>query len=231
MAQQNTNYTILFVDDASEYTKSQKKHIKEKLKGHIVVFNKERKYSLRNAYEMIHTYAEKPNSVIVNVDGDDWLLRNDVIDIVQQTYTKKPETVLTYGNCIYHAPRTEKHLKKGSDFAETNHRFPKEVEEMKNYRNYFFLPLHLRTWRIDVFKKIPIEYFLRPNSEWIEIGEDQAIFIPLLEISEKQYEVILKPLYVYNTSSQNNDSKIHRTKRLIDEVFILKKPKFTLNYV
>ena len=71
--QDNTNYKILYSDDASGYTKKQKKYIKEKLKKHIVLFNKSRKYSLRNAYDIIHKYSTVYGAIVFNLDGDDWL--------------------------------------------------------------------------------------------------------------------------------------------------------------
>lgn len=200
--------------------------MKAKLRGHVVIFNEERKFSLRNAYELIHSYAVKPNSLIINVDGDDWLIGDNVLKVLSQTYFRKPEIVLTYGNCIYYAPGTRSHLKKASDFGEINHRFPRAIEEEKNYREYFFLPLHLRSWRTEVFKKIPITQFQNSKKKWLRFCEDQAIFYPLLEKYHLQYEVITEPIYMYNQANQLNDFRIHNKEMLLEELWIRKNRRF-----
>ena len=222
-AQSRTDYKVLFVDDASEYTREQRNYIKQRLKGHIVQFNKEQQFSLKNAYDMIHTYVDNDQAVIINVDGDDWLLRNDVIDIVDATY-KKNHCLLTYGNCLFYNPGSKEHLQKAEYVIEgVNQRYPKKVEKMNSYREYYFVPLHLRTWETGHFKKIPKKYFLRPNKQWIRICEDEAIFISMLETCESRYQVIHEPLYMYNVATPYNDRKINAQERLLDEVIILKK--------
>lgn len=217
------NYTILFVDDASNYTIEQKSYIKKKLKGHIVIFNKERKYAIRNAYEILHQYAIKRNSVVVNVDGDDWLFHDQVLNQLQKVYESK-NPILTYGNCLYFCPQDSSlHLKRASDIFEFNHRFPERIEKGNSYRRYHFIPLHLRTWRTDSFKKIPISSFYRPDKTWLQFCEDQAIFYPLLEQAKGKYEVINEIQYVYNRSHDFNDSKLNKNLMLVDELLIRKK--------
>ena len=222
--QNRSDYQILFIDDASEYTRAQKKFITEKLKGHIIQFNKDQRFSLRNAYEAIHNYIENDDAIIINLDGDDWLIRDDVIQIINDTYNST-SCLLTYGNCIYYAPHSKDHLKVVDKVIPTiNHRYPLEVEKQNSYRKQYFRPLHIRTWKVGHFKKIPKKYFLRPDQTWIEMCEDQAMFLPMLEISEGQYQIITNALSAYNQANPLSDHKIYRIKQLIDEVIILKKP-------
>ncbi len=220
--QSRQNYKVLFVDDASEYTRAQQNYIKQRLKGHIVQFNQEQKFSLRNAYEMIHEHVDNDEAIIINLDGDDWLIRDDVIDVVDKTY-EVHHCLLTYGNCVYHAPGEAFHNKKGSEVIPTiNQRYPDKVENLSSYRKEGFRPLHLRTWKAREFKNIPKKYFLRSDGNWVQFCEDQAIFLPLLEKADGRYEVISTPLSAYNRHNPNSDSKLHLYEMLSDEVTILK---------
>jgi len=222
LSQNDNNYTILFVDDFSITDRKLKSWIKATLKHHVVVFNKEQKYSIRNAYEMIHTYVREKNSIIINVDGDDWLTSDGVIKEVDSAYSTGA-CLLTYGNCRYYAPGTSLHGKTASTLSNlTNRRYPFDVDRLKTYRNEFFYPLHLRTWDATSFKKIPMSYFLRPNGEWQKCCEDQAIFFPLLEISGGNYKVLDKVLYSYNLSNPLNDAKVNQEDRLLDELLLRK---------
>jgi len=220
LSQSFSNFSILFIDDASIEDLELKRWVKSKLKRHVCIFNDVQRFSLQNAYEAIHSFVDEKEAVIINVDGDDWLLSPDVIERIAYEY-KSTECILTFGNCQYYAPKTPNHLKVVTSIQPTlNQRFSKEVEETRSYRHTPFIPLHLRTWKADAFKKIKKNDFLRPDKTWIKFCEDQAIFYPLLENSEGRYSVINEVLYSYNIDNPLNDAKIHSSERLFDEVWI-----------
>jgi glycosyltransferase involved in cell wall biosynthesis len=222
LSQENTDFKIIFVDDASDYTENKKKYIRNKLIKHIVLFNKKRRYSLYNAYHAIHKFVPD-DAIIINVDGDDALIGNDVVDKILNIY-KKTGCDLTYGNCRYFCPGEGNHGKDATSVNKmVNSRFPKEIETKKQYRKYHFLPLHLRTWKSNLFKRIPKDQFLRKNKEWIQFCEDQAMYYPMLELCNKNYYVVKEILYQYNISNPSNDNKIHQSGRLFDELTIRKK--------
>ena len=97
--QQYDKYKILFVDDGSPLNILQKKHITQKLKGHVVVFNNKRLYSLRNSYQMIHKFTKKNKAVVFNLDGDDWLPHPNCLKTVASYYKDNDKCQLTYGDC------------------------------------------------------------------------------------------------------------------------------------
>ena len=94
-----------------------------------------------------------------------------------------------------------------------------------SYRLEPFYPLHPRTWKVWLFKKIKKEDFHRPNGTWLQYAEDQAIFFPMLEIANGNFEVIKAPLYVYNMTTQHSDIKENLLGLLKDELIIRKKTK------
>lgn len=219
------NYKILFVDDASPYTKTQKSYIKNKLKNHVVIFNRKRRYSLFNLYYMLRKYAKNDNAVVVNLDGDDWLLDNIALDYIAKIYSKNPKCLLSYGECVLW---DGKKYSKPSRFVmeNTNVPYPKSVVKNNSYRLYPFLPLHPRTWKVWLFKKIKKEDFLRPDGSWLQFAEDQALFYPMLEMANGSYSVIKKPLYVYNIATMHSDVKSNTLALLKDELIIRKKKPY-----
>src|SRR6185369_3329773 len=99
LSQTYPNLTILFVDDASDYTKELQKNLRSLLKHQVVVWRKERYYSVRNAYELIHTYCEDPEAIVINLDADDWFSGPDSVSKIVEFYQRK-KCVLSYGDCF-----------------------------------------------------------------------------------------------------------------------------------
>lgn len=218
------NYKILFVDDASGYSKERKRYIKNKLKNHIVIFNRDRKFSLFNAYYMIHKYATKSNAIVFNLDGDDWLIDAYVLRYVAKVY-KTSNFQITYGECVFWNGNNTS-LESRFIQAKTNICYPKKVVYSNTYRLYPFLPLHPRTWRVELFNKIKKDDFLDSKGNFLKFAEDQAMFYPMLEMSKGNYKCIKKPLYVYNTININSDIKKNIFRLLKDEILIRMKGSY-----
>jgi glycosyltransferase involved in cell wall biosynthesis len=228
LSQDYANYTILFVDDNSKYTAQQKKWITQKLKNHVVVWNTQRKFAVRNAYEMIHGYVKDDTAIIVNVDGDDWLAHEQVLSEVARVYEQK-KCFLTYGDCTYFSSDKSLNGKLASQQNPfVNKRYSKKVEKEVTYRSEPFLPLHLRTWKAGLFKEIPQKSFLLPNGDWMTMNEDMAIFFPLLEMCEGKYEVLSEPLYIYNIENPLNDKKNHLKEKFFHELYLRKNKSYSL---
>lgn len=220
------NFKILFIDDCSEYSIEQKNHIKKCLQNHIVMFNRKRRFSVFNAYKIIHKYAKNSEGVVLNLDGDDWLLDNNVLSFLAKVYDNNPDCLLTYGECL---------LWDGKEYSSRPSRFIKEftnipyrkmVVQTNTYRLEPFYPLHPRTWKVWLYKKIKREDFLRPDGSWLEFAEDQAMFFPMLEMANGLSKVIKKSLYVYNVATQHADIKENPIKLLKDELIIRKKKSY-----
>lgn len=213
------NYQILFSDDASGLSPAQKKHIRERLKGHISVFNKNRRYSLYNAWYLINKYAKNDTGVIFNLDGDDWLYSETSLETVSNAYLSNPQCVMTYGECFLYDKRLiAKPARTIIPYA--NIPYPKKVVKTGSYRKYPFLPLHARTWKVSEFKKINTKFFMDSHGNWLRFAEDQAICYPLLEMSHGSYVVIKEPIYVYSLNTGLNDKYSNLLDLLRDELTI-----------
>lgn len=211
----------MYIDDNSEYTTKQKKYITQKLQNHIVIFNSIRKYSVRNAYEAIHEHATKSESVIVSLDGDDWMHSRHALRFLNVFY-KIHQPMATYGSCL--AWKNNALLKIGNKFE--NKKYPTEIIANGLFRKHPFLPLHPRTWKTKVFKQIRKEDFLNDQGDWLKYCEDQAIFFPILEMYPKKVLRIPKLLSVYNLDTTQSDNKTHFYEQIQDEIEIRTKTSY-----
>jgi glycosyltransferase involved in cell wall biosynthesis len=225
LKQNYSNYIILFVDDASPYSTKQKRYINKLLKEHVVVFNKKRKYSLRNAYDLINKHAKRKDAVIFNLDGDDWLLPN-ALSTVAKAYRDNPSCLFTYGEClIWNGKEISK--KRSRDILEhANKPYKKSVVKDNNYRKTPFLPLHPRTWKVWLFKKINKEDFLRVDKTWIKYVEDQAIYFPMFEMAGERCKNLRKPIYVYNIANKYSITRHDLSGTILEELTIRRKAKY-----
>lgn len=225
LSQSYTHYKILFIDDCSEYSKEQRSHITEKLVGHVVRFNTQRCYAVRNAYSMLHKFAVDDEAVVVNLDGDDWFFHKDVLFNLARIYTSQG-CLLTYGECLLW--NNQQLSEKPSRFLQsyTNIPYSKAVVAQNTYRHELFYPLHPRTWKIWLYKKIKEDDFKRPVGTWLQCCEDMAMFFPMLEMAHGRYRVIRDPLYGYNVATQKSDVKMHTQQLVADELIIRRKTPY-----
>ena len=93
------------------------------------------------------TELSKPNSIIVSVDGDDWLKNGKVLSKLNEVYNSG-EVWMTYGTYEEFPYR---------DVSYIYQPYPREVIESNSFREYRWLASHLRTYRRELFLKINIE--------------------------------------------------------------------------
>lgn len=218
------NFKILFVDDASDLTKIQKEYIKQKLKGHIYIFNKEREFAVYNGYKMIHNYANGKDSIVVNLDADDWLINNNFLSGLAKIYNKNDSPYLTYGGCLIWNGKNLVKRSKEFDYRLSNTRYPKNIEKRNSYRKVPFRVFHPMTFRTELFKKIKENDFKEDNDSWLKFCPDLASFIPMLEMANGRYKVLKNYFYAYNI--ENSESNLKKNLYyFIREPLIIRKKK------
>lgn len=221
LSQSYKNYKILFVDDSSDYTKKQKEYIKEKLDGHETVFNKKRRYSIYSGYQMIKKYAKKKDSVILVLDGDDWLLDENVLNYLNKVYSKN-SVYLTYGECLVWdgnktSKKTSRYIRPNSNLP-----YPKSVINEGSFRKEPFYPSHPMTFKTWLFNKIDEKDFKEPDGTWLKYSLDLASFLPMLEMANGRFKAIKKPLSIYNTGSPKINTKVNPYEFVREDLIIRK---------
>lgn len=198
--QNYTNYKIIWIDDASpDGTGLLVEHFLEKhpKKSHVqLVKNITRQGAMANFYNAI--YSCKDDSIILMVDGDDFLAHPNVLKIINHAY-QDPNVWLTYGNFVTTSPTGWK-----------CHAVPQDIITHNQFRSFPFVTSHVKTFYAGLFKKIKKESLLYKN-EFIPVCSDFGMMIPMLEMAGTHIKFIDEVLYIYNIETNFNEFKTENT--------------------
>jgi glycosyltransferase involved in cell wall biosynthesis len=191
--QNYSNYTVLFIDDAStdkslDLIPNNSKFIK--------IRNEENKGLLYNYVTYLPIYANQ-NDIVVVVDGDDALYDLNVLTFLNNYYNEH-NCLVTYGQSLWTDGR------KG--FAR-----PYKEQEFNNLRKNQFLASHLRTFKYTCFKELTnqdpnFDCFKDNNGNFYMMAGDVATMYPIMEIAGfERVKYIDKILYLYNIQNPISD--------------------------
>ena len=201
--QKYDNFEVIVLDDISndgtfEICERIQKEYPEKLRA---IQNKIKIYSqVKNILTL--TQESKPESVVLSIDGDDWLKHENVLTLLDSVYSQN-DVWMTYG-------RYEEHPYGG---IPSGYRpYPKEVIENNSFRDYDWVASHLKTYKRELFLLIDENDLKLPNGEWLDVTGDQSFMLPMLEMSGEKSRFIDSILYVYNVENPNRDgaTKVNR---------------------
>jgi hypothetical protein len=132
----------------------------------------------------------KPNDIVIIIDGDDYLVGNNVFNIINDTYNEK-KCWVTYGSFIG----------KWSDMV-------KKPPKSENYRKEVWRYGHIRTFKSGLIKFFQEEDF-KFNENWLTKGTDMPLVYNLLEWSgNNKVSVIEDKVYYYREHELNTYKKI-----------------------
>lgn len=160
----------------------------------------------------------KDKSILVSVDGDDWLKDSSVLKTLDVIYSSN-DIWMTYGTYEEFPYR---------DISNLYHEYPKEIIENSNFRNYRWLASHLRTFRKELILKIKHDDLKDESGEWLSTTGDQAIMLPMLEMSGFKSKYVSNILYIYNVSDNLRDTYLNEKKQIELANYIRKKNKYKL---
>jgi len=214
LQQDYNNYDVVYVDDASKDNTLEKvKNIqKTTQKNFNVVANNINVKALKNLYT--HIKKAKDDSIIITLDGDDYLSDNNVLSYLNELYQDE--------NCW---------LTVGSYVQNDNYQVvtPNDVNEQywnKNIRHQPWSFSHLRTFRKKLFDRIFLKDLLDVDGNFFNFTFDQAMMYPMVEMAGPEHVVLVKKvLYVYNRLNPISVDRVHRSEQLrIESVIRNKKP-------
>lgn len=204
------HYKIIYIDDASSDNTGNlvEKYVQEKNQQHRVqvIKNTARIGALENIYNAVINTADK--TVIVTLDGDDWLATNQVLSILNQVYTTQ-HAWLTYGT--YQEYPTG--VRGGTDT------YPAHIVMQNLYRKHYWFASHLRTFYAGLFKKIKVDD-LKYHHKFFDMTWDMAFMFPMLEMARNHAIMIPEVLYIYNRETPINDDKVNRSRQIVCEKII-----------
>ncbi|MCP4651200.1 MAG: glycosyltransferase family 2 protein [PVC group bacterium] len=182
--------------------------------------NKKRLGVAHNMVETIMLAAPDDTDILAIVDADDEIPKN-ALHMVNKEYEKNPLLRLTYGSFW----RLDKKRR-----TKTSRRYKSNV----SVRKQDWHGSHLKTFRYDLYKRIPHRYFKHDNNnKWFMAASDLALMFPLFDLlgvdRYKTHTKYVKEItYKWNrTSDKTRGHEQYRNKQLIKK----KKPLKRLEHV
>ena len=208
------NYDFIYINDAS--TDSTAKILKElnslwdSHKGSTIIkHNITNRRALPNLYEAVNMAA--PGSIIVALDGDDWLANRYVLSSLNEVY-QDPDVWITAGSYIESIGGNVVRPRVDADFWEGN------------LRHKEWTLSHLRTFKKELFQAIRKQDMLDSDGDFYKFTWDRVIMYPMVEMAgPKHFRPISKIHYVYNRNNPIAVDKVHRAEQLRIEAELKKK--------
>tara|TARA_R110000796_G_scaffold60220_13_gene139058 strand:- start:8304 stop:9914 length:1611 start_codon:yes stop_codon:yes gene_type:complete len=198
LRQEYTNYTVTFIDDLST------DHSCQVFQNQCfsdprfkIIRNETKKYALRNIEQAITSLDAFSEDVIILLDADDWLSSKSVLSYLDNVYDSG-EVLATYGSYMYY-PYGDRGVEPSA--------YPPNTIKNNSYRHDPWRASHLRTFRKKVWDEINKEDFVDIGGDYYHMAYDQAIMLPILEMSGDRAVFIDKILHVYNRANPLNVDK------------------------
>jgi hypothetical protein len=168
-----------------------------------VLKNKEKKFALKNIYDAVKATNPSGDDVIVVLDGDDWFSTDHVLSNLSKYY-QESKCWMTYGSFM--------EFPSGRIGIESTD-YPDNVIENNSYRKDRWRASHLKTFKYFLWERVKKEDLLDDDGEFYEMTYDQAMMLPMLEMSGPKAKYIKEINYIYNTSNPNAVNKTRAKKQ------------------
>jgi glycosyltransferase involved in cell wall biosynthesis len=202
LTQKYDNYEVILVDAIStDKTYEIAKKYVDEFKNLKVYQNEKRLPQVANFLWL--NELSRAGSIVVSIDGDDWLKNSRVLQKLNDVYNSG-EVWMTYGTYEEYPYR---------DVSFIYQPYPEDVIKNNAFREHRWLASHLRTWRRELLLKIDISEFKREDGEWLDTTGDQAIMFPMLELSGDRSRHIAEVSYVYNVANVTRDGASNEARQ------------------
>jgi glycosyltransferase involved in cell wall biosynthesis len=162
--------------------------------------NTERLYSMANLVRGIQRSGAEAEDVIVILDGDDWFAGEWALERIVAEY-ERHGCWMTYGSWITNDP-SRHGLKAGL--------WPAYPEGTTRFRDATWLGTAVRSWKKWLWDLVDDDDFRDRDGRYIRVSEDQAIMLPMLEMSgTDRARHIPDVLMIYNRLTPHACGKVH----------------------
>ena len=164
-----------------------------------LIVNKTKCYALKNIVNTIVDNQFDDEDVNILLDGDDWFSSINVLSYLDNKYSEE-KCLMTYGNYVYYP---------SGRFGFEPSQYPDSVVKNNTFREDIWRASHLRTFKNVVFKHLNLDDLKNSSGDYYKTAYDQALMLPLLEISGENSLYVDKTLHVYN---RDNPLNVDKTK-------------------
>ncbi len=212
LSQINKNWIAIFCDDLSD-------------DGSLDDIPKDDRFIIRRtthritALPNIHYGIVESNlnddDIICILDGDDFLIRNDSLDILNNLYDDK--TLLTYGQYVW--PN-----------GNGGHCIPYNTQTFANLRNGGYWASHLRTFKFKLYKEIlnqdpDLRCYKDNEGNFYKTCYDIAIMTPLMEMAGlENIKFNSTPIYYYRLHPNNDHALYGQQQKETEKEIFAKNP-------
>lgn len=215
VSQDYENFEIIIVDAKSDDRTFQICQKFEKLHPKIKLYQNEIRQPQVANFIWLSKLA-KDHSILVSIDGDDWFKHSMVLRKLNDVY-ESDEVWMTYGTYEEFPYR---------DVSQYYYPYPKHVVDTNTFREYRWLGSHLRTFRKDLILKIDEKDLFDIDGKWFSTTGDQAIMLPMLEMSSERSRYVPEVLYVYNVYDTSRDTSLNEKRQIELANYIRTKEKY-----
>ncbi len=217
------SWSCLIVDDNSddgthEQIQNTISSLPPELGSHFhAKFNDHRKGALENFVDGFKQLGSEnePESILIQIDGDDWLYGPLVFQIIHQAY-EQTRCWMTWGS----------YVEWPSGAPGMSRPIPDEWHINRSYRSNPWVMSHLRTFKSHLWHSVN-DVDLRDNDgKYYDVTWDLAHMFPMIEMAGERSCFIPYILYCYNRNNPLSDDKIYRDRQLRFESLIRSKSKY-----
>lgn len=197
--QNYSNFQCFIIDDVS--TDKSSKKIKDFISdkdNFTLITNKDKKFALSNIARVLNGDDLSGEDVNIILDGDDWLSSYNVLSYLDKVYTEEG-SYMTYGTYIYYPQG-----KIGVEPSE----YPEQVIKDNLFRQDAWRASHLRTFKHHLWQRLSMDDLKDKDGNYYQTAYDQALMLPLLEMSSERSKYLDKIMHVYNRTNPLNVDKV-----------------------
>ena len=204
LKQEYDSYDIVYIDDAStDNTLAEVKKVIDSIDSRAniikVVENDVNKKALSNIYNAVR--GSQDNTIIVTLDGDDWIAGKNVLQKLDQVYDE--EVWMTAGSYLDNYSMQVSSPNLSLNFWDSNIRLKQWTIS------------HLRTFRKNLFLSIDKKDLYDRDGDFYKFTFDQAMMFPMAEMSgPKHFREVNEVVYIYNRENPLSVDRIHRSDQL-----------------
>lgn len=210
-------FHVVYVDDDSTDGTADlvAEYLRKSDRAHRVTLqrNEERLGPVANIDRVVR--ACDPGSIVILVDGDDFLAHDQVLSRINTIY-QDPDVWVTWGQFLRFPHGT-------TGFCTP---IPTEIVSANAFRDYPFVASHLRTFYAGLYQRIRLVDVKDSNGNFFRIAGDCAQMFALQEMAGPHGRFVAEPLYLYNRENPLSDDKVDRARQVRTEMEIRSKARY-----
>lgn len=180
---------------------------------------------LENIKKGIDYMNPSPDTIIVTVDGDDYLADHSVLSYLNATYSE--DIWMTYGQ---YKPLSGKYkgicqpLEYNVTFDEKGEKVINQLTSDTYRRSGAWVTSHLRTFRAWLWRRIDDDDLRDKDGKYFKIAWDLAFMYPMIEMAGSHVKFINEVLYYYNDLNPSCDGTVNPKIQIETGKYIQSKP-------